>query len=454
MTFRTLLVGILAACCATFATVGFMVIYLGNANVSNKGKESPKLQVVVAKTDLELGQKLEANVLRLVDSPLGTIGDGLYQDPSELIGKFVSVPMLAGELLDSRKISDELTTLQAAPGKRVVAIDGKNATVSVGRNLVPGNRVDVIWFSSNQNGNNADEPYTLRLLQNVKVLSVGFTEDKTDKSISLELDPGMDENLIFAQQRGMIALSLKNPNDTEGVDPVEISNLRDILEQNREKRLQDQRIATELPAELSELQKRHAELQQDYDKLVADEATKNDSKYRLKRLKPGMRGVTIETKSEAVGAAGLLEPGDFVDLHLTVNDLQKDFLNVSYGAEKSKSSASCLLLKCVEVLAVDLQTEETEDGMKKEMSKSVTLVVPEAMVEEINLADQMGEIKLTLRGEADSIADSPILVTSVDEFFQTLAPVMVDETASAQQVLRIRTFRGTAAGDVPLYRVQ
>lgn len=454
MTFRTLFVGILAAACATFATIGFMMLYLNRPAPD----ATPKKSIVVARVDLELGQELEENALTLAEWHADTLPDGAYASAEGLVGKYVTIPMIAGEALNQRKIAEEPTNLQAAPGKRVIAIEAKSAAASVGQNLVPGNRVDVLWFSGGK-VDKEDDPYTLRLLQNVKVLGVGATKDGAqNRSISLELDPGMDENVLYAQECGTLALALLNPNDTEGVNPVEVNNLKDILEESRESRKALERQAIENPKWVAELTEKNNELKRQVEDLATKTPTREEQlvvdRSGLERLKPGMRGVTIETPTESQGVAGLLEPGDRVDLHFSVKDVFKGKTVLGYDISSDSSGAVCKLMENVEVMAVDTQTEVSEEGMSKKMSNSVTLVVPEEYVSEINLAKQLGELTLVLRGADDMGDGDPKLLSTVQDFVAELAPVVLNAETPAAQTLRVKTFRGTAAGELPLYRLQ
>ena len=107
----------------------------------------------------------------------------------------------------------------------------------------------------------------------------------------------------------------------------------------------------------------------------------------------GMRAVTIQTPSVASGLAGLILPGNRVDVLLTVND--------SGGTDTGGGSTTTLLQR-VEVLAVDQRIDAPADnkGDGKEM-RSVTLLVTPFQANLVDLGQNRGTLHLALRNQKD-----------------------------------------------------
>lgn len=447
MTFRTILVGLLAAFCATFATVGFMVMYF---NRPTQAAVETSKHLIVAKVDLELGQEIQENMLSKVEWFSDELPAGAFAETETIVGKFVTIPMVGGETIMARKIAETATNLQCGEGMRAIAIEVKSVSTSVGQNLLPGNRVDIIWQSNNRLPADID-PFALRILQNVKILSVGDVKNGAQgKSITLEVTPKMDENLIYAQSCGTLALSLLNPNDSEGVDPVEAVNLKTLLDEKRQSL--EQPPVPPTPAwesPFNELLAQFSQLKTDLEQNPVEPTVPEEKRTAFDKIAKGMRAITIRTPDESSGVAGLLQPGDRVDLHFSLNDKAK-VDERSYRQFGTKLAAVCTMIENIEVLAVDTQLYESDDAERKEMSQSVTLVVPEAMQHEIARAERLGSITLSLRGKEDRVDGPPRMLMSVDEFMAQNIPL---PKAPVQQdsPMKIRTYRGSSFSEVVLY---
>lgn len=119
-------------------------------------------------------------------------------------------------------------------------------------------------------------------------------------------------------------------------------------------------------------------------------------------LPSGRRAVSIGVQTEA-RAAGFILPNDRIDVILT---------RVERGSSRDGGDVftSETILENVRVLAID-QTFEERDGEKFVTGEIATLELSPGEAELIALADQMGELALSLR----SIADIDEAEASVDE---------------------------------------
>ena len=111
-------------------------------------------------------------------------------------------------------------------------------------------------------------------------------------------------------------------------------------------------------------------------------------------LKPGYRAISIKINS-ATGIAGLVFPGDRVDILLTYK-LQLD----GKGGKKKRKDhkASETILTNVRVLALDSRLVNADD--QPHVAKTVTLEVTPKQAEVLAVVDSLGQLSLSLRSLA------------------------------------------------------
>lgn len=109
----------------------------------------------------------------------------------------------------------------------------------------------------------------------------------------------------------------------------------------------------------------------------------------------GMRAVTIQTPNVATGVAGFIMPGNKVDVMFT---------RQTHKAEDATGGgATRTLVPNVEILAVDQRIEApTNNKVDAKELKSVTLLVTPDQAAEIDLAQTVGTLHLTLRSPLDT----------------------------------------------------
>jgi len=131
-------------------------------------------------------------------------------------------------------------------------------------------------------------------------------------------------------------------------------------------------------------------------------------------LGPGMRAVSIAVAGTAEGGAGLVAPGDHVDLLLTQSFTQA---SLALGAR----SVSETVLQDLRVIAIDqtvgdiakTKNPEAKGGAAEpHVSKTVTLEVTPRQAEELMVAVQLGKVELSLRslasGEETATGAQPV----------------------------------------------
>lgn len=124
--------------------------------------------------------------------------------------------------------------------------------------------------------------------------------------------------------------------------------------------------------------------------LIAEEGTLPGIEERIEE---GYRAMAVKV-DESTGVAYLLRPGCFVDV-IVVMDVVK--------SGRKKETTSRVFLQRVKVGAVGQMLSETttEDGPVR--VRSVTLIVPEADVPKLHLAQTKGRLTLAMRSEDDTL---------------------------------------------------
>jgi pilus assembly protein CpaB len=133
-------------------------------------------------------------------------------------------------------------------------------------------------------------------------------------------------------------------------------------------------------------------------------------------LSPGMRSVTVEVSARS-GAAGLILPGDHVDIMLITNARELAGVPETVGRDAINRFAAEAILRDVKVIAVN-QLLAKEPGTGPGInSQTVTFEVTSEQAQKVMLASQLGTIVLSLRGwgrdevAAEADAKAPLYVT-------------------------------------------
>jgi pilus assembly protein CpaB len=191
-------------------------------------------RVVVAAADLAVGAELGAEQVRTIDWPASSVPDGAMEDPKEVVGRGLILPVVRNEpILPMKLASKEAGSgLPPAipPGLRAVSVR-VNEVIGVAGYVLPGTRVDVV---ATLNPTTQTQDMTSKIvLTDVLVLAAGTKlEQPNDKEkpvavtvVTLLVDPDEAERLTLASNEGKIQLALRNPLDrarpvTHGVRPA------------------------------------------------------------------------------------------------------------------------------------------------------------------------------------------------------------------------------------------
>lgn len=143
-------------------------------------------------------------------------------------------------------------------------------------------------------------------------------------------------------------------------------------------------------------------------------------------LGPGMRAVTVGVSTTS-GVAGFVFPGDRVDIVLSQE--------VSGGGDGQSLKVSETILRNVRVLATDARmTAQNEEGKPVvQRTSTVTLEATPKIAEKIAVAQNIGQLSLSLRSIADNTAELERAIASGE----VIVPDSDDPRAERQMLLAI-----------------
>ena len=194
-----------------------------------EGQASTKQnRVVVATTDVNRGQRLQPEMLKLVDRPAKDVPKDAFTEASPLTERVLKVNVAKGEILSETKLAPAGTmgglSALISEGKRAITVR-VNDVIGVAGFALPGNYVDIIVHTERDPavGENAQRG-TLHVskivLERILVLAVAQevsrdeTKPKVVNAVTLEVTPEQAENLDLARGVGTLSLALRNQIDS------------------------------------------------------------------------------------------------------------------------------------------------------------------------------------------------------------------------------------------------
>jgi pilus assembly protein CpaB len=233
------------------AVTGVLVFILLQGNDDGSGVRIPdgdgETTIVTAAELIPAGTEITDDMLELTKVPTGVLLAGVFSDRSLVEGRIARYPIYAGEQLVQDKLATESEggISGAVPaGMRGIAI-GVNRVVSPGGLVRPGDRVDILVVMDVEYTDvNTERSFTqtrsLTLGQNIEVLAVedriqnfvvrdeqaetaGTTTEQPDPdrdggNITLAVAPQAAQNLLLADAKGEIRLSVRARGDDEIVE--------------------------------------------------------------------------------------------------------------------------------------------------------------------------------------------------------------------------------------------
>ena len=194
-----------------------------------EGQASSKQnRVVVATTDVNRGQRLLPEMLKLVDRPAKDVPKDAFSDASPLTERVLKVNVAKGEILSETKLAPAGTmgglSALISEGKRAITVR-VNDVIGVAGFALPGNYVDIIVHTerdpaAGENAQRGTLHVSKIVLERILVLAVAQevsrdeTKPKVVNAVTLEVTPEQAENLDLARGVGTLSLALRNQIDS------------------------------------------------------------------------------------------------------------------------------------------------------------------------------------------------------------------------------------------------
>jgi pilus assembly protein CpaB len=206
----------------------------------------PTVEVLVAKSEIGLGQSVRQDDLQWQTWPAATAGNNLIRRDNEseamkaVVGTIARAPFIAGEPIRQAKLvrADGSGFMAAIlpTGMRAISTE-ISAETGAGGFILPNDRVDVILTKREKGQSTGTDVVNSEIiLSNVRVLAIDQAPKEKEgqnavlgKTVTLELKPEQAETLARARQGGTLSLALRSITD---VNMAESQSDEQILKRN------------------------------------------------------------------------------------------------------------------------------------------------------------------------------------------------------------------------------
>jgi pilus assembly protein CpaB len=194
------------------------------------------VEILVAKSDIGLGQAVKPEDLQWQTWPATTAGSNLINRAAkadairEIAGSIARAPFIAGEPIREQKLvranGSGFMAAILPTGMRAISTEISPET-GAGGFILPNDRVDVILSSREKNPDSkgADVVHSEIVLTNIRVLAIDQAPKEKEgintlvgKTVTLELKPEQAETLARARQSGTLALALRSITDVNSAE--------------------------------------------------------------------------------------------------------------------------------------------------------------------------------------------------------------------------------------------
>ncbi|MBC7454804.1 MAG: Flp pilus assembly protein CpaB [Massilia sp.] len=185
-------------------------------------------RIVIAAADVNLGQRLTPDMLKLSEWPVESLPAGAFHDPLTVTGRVLKSSILRGEPVSDAKLAPAGTlgglSALITEGKRAITVR-VNDVIGVAGFALPGNYVDIIVSTqkdANSEQSGREQSISKIVLERILVLAVAQevgrdeTKPRVVNAVTLEVTPSQAENLDLARSVGTLSLALRNQ-----VDPLD-----------------------------------------------------------------------------------------------------------------------------------------------------------------------------------------------------------------------------------------
>ena len=217
---KRLIIAVLAAVAFGLIAAVSVSRYLANAQEYTKNLSN----VVIAKTDIEIGSRIIAEQLSIAQFPRNVAPDGTFTKiDDKLVGRIAVTKISAREPITENRLAPE----GAAAGLSAIIPEGYRAmnvrvddVVGISGFIMPGTLVDVVVVIEPPDNSSRDRISKI-VLQNIKVLANGANLDKPKnekeaervKTVTVQVTPDQAEKLALASSEGRLQLVMRNSVD-------------------------------------------------------------------------------------------------------------------------------------------------------------------------------------------------------------------------------------------------
>ena len=221
------------------AVLGLAALFVAKAVLPNAGGAKPAalapqvaagVPVVVAKSDLKFGDRLDAGKVTILHVPANAVPTGAFTTVEQVLaqdngGAPVALTQIAAkELLLPAKLSGPgarpSVAVEIADGFRAYTIKVSDVT-GVGGHALPGDRVDVVLMRDLTPQGQTRSFISEVVIQNVRVLGVDLNADltankpATPSTATLEVSVSDAQKLSVAADLGKLSLALRKTGEAE-----------------------------------------------------------------------------------------------------------------------------------------------------------------------------------------------------------------------------------------------
>ncbi|WP_313669784.1 Flp pilus assembly protein CpaB [Sandarakinorhabdus sp.] len=221
---RSSIIMLIAAVALGLIAVLFARTFLGGNGDAGAGGSAAAVRTVptvVAAADINFGEKITPEKVKVVDWPANTLPQGSFQRLEELTmgaGRTAMRPIVANEILTEKSLATGANRLSTAqllgPQMRAISVP-VNEVSGVAGLIFPGDRVDVFMTRQPEEA----LPYSELLAQGARVLAVGVDmnvgKEKPElvKSATIEVTPLQAQKIALAVTVGQLSLALRHFTD-------------------------------------------------------------------------------------------------------------------------------------------------------------------------------------------------------------------------------------------------
>ena len=226
---------------AIAGSAGLAALYLASGGEDKPAAPPPVAQlptvdILVARTDIGLGQAVKPDDLQWQTWPAATASASFMRKDSnadaikDVTGSIARAPFIQGEPIREQKLvkADGSGFMVAIlpTGMRAVSTEISPET-GAGGFILPNDRVDVLLSKRDKSPdrNGADIVNSEVILTNIRVLAIDQAPKEKDgtnaligKTVTLELKPEQTETLARARQSGVLSLALRSIADNNATD--------------------------------------------------------------------------------------------------------------------------------------------------------------------------------------------------------------------------------------------